>query len=66
MGAYARADNTPPLVRSELERVYAHFPRLAERRRQLAGTLSGGEQQMCAIARALMAGPRPATGQPPR
>jgi branched-chain amino acid transport system ATP-binding protein len=41
-----------------LERVYALFPRLAERRRQLAGTLSGGEQQMTAIGRALMARPR--------
>ncbi|MBI2493800.1 MAG: ABC transporter ATP-binding protein [Candidatus Rokubacteria bacterium] len=41
-----------------LERVYALFPRLAERRRQLAGTLSGGEQQMAAIGRALMARPR--------
>jgi branched-chain amino acid transport system ATP-binding protein len=41
-----------------LERVFALFPRLAERRRQLAGTLSGGEQQMCAIGRGLMARPR--------
>ena len=41
-----------------IERAYALFPRLRERRRQAAGTLSGGEQQMCAIARALMAGPR--------
>ena len=41
-----------------LERVFTLFPRLAERRRQLAGTLSGGEQQMCAIARGLMARPR--------
>lgn len=45
--------------RSEnLERVYVQFPRLRERRRQLAGTLSGGERQMCAIARGLMAMPR--------
>ena len=41
-----------------LEFVYALFPRLRERRRQLAGTLSGGEQQMCAIGRALMSGPK--------
>ena len=41
-----------------LERVYALFPRLAERREQPAGTLSGGEQQMCAIGRALMSGPK--------
>jgi branched-chain amino acid transport system ATP-binding protein len=43
---------------ASLERVFALFPRLAERRRQLAGTLSGGEQQMTAIGRALMACPR--------
>ena len=41
-----------------LEQVYSLFPRLKERRAQLAGTLSGGEQQMCAIARALMSGPK--------
>ena len=41
-----------------IELVYKHFPRLKERRMQLAGTLSGGEQQMCAIGRALMSGPR--------
>jgi len=41
-----------------LERVLAIFPRLGDRRRQLAGTLSGGEQQMCAIGRGLMAGPK--------
>ena len=41
-----------------LDYVYALFPRLKERRAQLAGTLSGGEQQMCAIARALMSGPK--------
>jgi branched-chain amino acid transport system ATP-binding protein len=45
-------------VVEDLERVYGHFPRLRERERQLAGTLSGGEQQMLAIARALMARPR--------
>ena len=41
-----------------LERVYAHFPRLKERRRQVAGTLSGGEQQMLAMGRALMSSPK--------
>ena len=41
-----------------LEMVYALFPRMKERRKQLAGTLSGGEQQMCAIGRALMSGPK--------
>jgi len=55
MGAYARTDAD---VAADLERRYAEFPRLAERRRQTAGTLSGGEQQMLAIARALMARPR--------
>jgi branched-chain amino acid transport system ATP-binding protein len=44
--------------RERLEFVYSLFPRLRERRRQLAGTLSGGEQQMCAIGRALMSGPK--------
>jgi branched-chain amino acid transport system ATP-binding protein len=43
---------------AQLDRVYALFPRLKERRHQLAGTLSGGEQQMCAIGRALMSGPK--------
>jgi len=46
------------VVRAEMDRVFAYFPRLAERRRQLAGTLSGGEQQMVAIGRALIARPR--------
>ena len=56
MGAYVRRDTAA--VATDLERVLAHFPVLAERRRQAAGTLSGGEQQMLAIGRALMARPR--------
>jgi branched-chain amino acid transport system ATP-binding protein len=56
MGAYVRRDRDG--VAADLERVCAHFPVLAERRRQAAGTLSGGEQQMLAIGRALMARPR--------
>jgi len=56
MGAYGRRDAAA--VAADLERVYAHFPILADRRRQAAGTLSGGEQQMLAIGRALMARPR--------
>ena len=56
MGAYVRRDRSA--VGEDLERVSTHFPILAERRRQMAGTLSGGEQQMLAIARALMARPR--------
>lgn len=56
MGAYVRVDSGA--VAADLERVLAHFPVLAERRRQAAGTLSGGEQQMLAIGRALMARPR--------
>ena len=56
MGAYVREDTGA--VAGDLERVLAHFPVLAERRRQAAGTLSGGEQQMLAIGRALMARPR--------
>ena len=55
MGAYARKDRD---VASDVERVFALFPRLKERRRQTAGTLSGGEQQMLAIARALMSRPK--------
>ncbi len=56
MGAFVRRDRRA--VAEDLERVSAHFPILAERRRQMAGTLSGGEQQMLAIGRALMARPR--------
>jgi len=56
MGAYVRTDAAA--VARDRERVYSHFPILAERRRQLAGTLSGGEQQMLAIGRCLMARPR--------
>ena len=55
MGAYARRDRE---IQADLERQYETFPRLAERRSQVAGTLSGGEQQMLAMARALMARPR--------
>jgi len=55
MGAFIR-DDKAAIVR-DLNRMYTLFPRLAERRRQLAGSLSGGEQQMCAMARGLMAAP---------
>ena len=55
MGAYIRRDANVP---ADFDRAYALFPRLAERRRQLGGTLSGGEQQMLAIARALMSRPK--------
>lgn len=55
MGAYTIADGGR--VRATMERVYGLFPRLAERRKQLAGTMSGGEQQMLAIGRALMIEP---------
>ena len=56
LGGFGRAAR--PHQRERLEQVYAVFPRLRERRGQVAGTLSGGEQQMVAIARGLMAGPR--------
>ena len=56
LGAYIRSDSVA--VKADLERQFEIFPRLAERRRQLAGTLSGGEQQMLAIARALMSRPK--------
>ena len=56
LGAYARRDKAR--LAEDYDSVYRHFPVLAERHRQQAGTLSGGEQQMLAIARALMARPR--------
>ncbi len=56
MGAYLRRDKEG--IKKDLEMVFARFPRLLERKKQIAGTLSGGEQQMLAIGRALMARPR--------
>ena len=56
MGAYILKDQKK--ISENLEKVYGHFPRLQERRRQLAGTLSGGEQQMLATGRALMTDPK--------
>ncbi|MET0905126.1 MAG: ABC transporter ATP-binding protein [Bradyrhizobiaceae bacterium] len=56
MGAYLRTDTSEVAV--DRDRIYGEFPRLAERRKQAAGTLSGGEQQMLAIGRALMSRPR--------
>jgi branched-chain amino acid transport system ATP-binding protein len=56
IGAMARRDHTG--IASDIERVYGYFPRLKERRRQQAGTLSGGEQQMLAVGRAVMLRPR--------
>ena len=56
MGAFQRRDRAE--LRSDLDRVYKLFPRLSERKQQRAGTLSGGEQQMVAIGRALMAHPK--------
>ena len=55
MGAYCRRDRE---VAADMDEIYGLLPRLAERRSQLAGTLSGGEQQMLAIGRALMSRPR--------
>jgi branched-chain amino acid transport system ATP-binding protein len=56
LGAYIRKDGES--IRADLEEVYQHFPRLKERKKQKAGSLSGGEQQMLAISRALMSKPR--------
>ena len=56
MGAYTRSDKAG--IKADVERVFALFPRLKERRRQTAGTLSGGEQQMLAMGRAMMSRPR--------
>jgi branched-chain amino acid transport system ATP-binding protein len=56
MGAFQRADRST--LKEDMDRVFTLFPRLAERRHQKAGTMSGGEQQMCAIGRALMARPK--------
>ena len=56
MGAFQRKDRSG--IKEDLDRVYGLFPRLAERKSQRGGTLSGGEQQMCAIGRALMARPK--------
>ena len=56
MGAYARQDRSA--VSGDMDRVFVSFPRLKERRKQLAGTLSGGEQQMLAMGRAIMSSPK--------
>jgi len=56
LGSYVRRDRQG--IRKDLERIFQYFPILAERRKQMAGTLSGGEQQMLAIGRAVMARPR--------
>jgi branched-chain amino acid transport system ATP-binding protein len=72
MGAYVRTDRKTPAYQEDLERVFHLFPRLEERVNQTAGTMSGGEQQMLAIGRALMARPRlilldePSMGLAPR
>jgi branched-chain amino acid transport system ATP-binding protein len=72
MGAYVRTDRKTAAYREDLERVFTLFPRLQERVSQTAGTMSGGEQQMLAIGRALMARPRlvlldePSMGLAPR
>lgn len=57
MGAYIRSGKAGAKTEADLEMVYTRFPRLRERRKQVAGTLSGGEQQMLAIGRALMSHP---------
>jgi len=58
MGAYVRKDTRTAAYKADLDRVYDLFPRLREREKQVAGSMSGGEQQMLAIGRALMAKPR--------
>ncbi len=58
MGAYVRSDRRTPAYKEDVDRVFTLFPRMKERISQSAGTLSGGEQQMLAIGRALMARPR--------
>ena len=58
LGAFRRRDKSKASVNQAIEQVYQYFPKLRDRRKQLAGTLSGGEQQMLAIGRALMADPR--------
>lgn len=55
MGAYRRRDKAG--IKRDLDRIYDIFPKMAERQKQIAGSMSGGEQQMCAMARALMASP---------
>ncbi|MBE0601930.1 MAG: ABC transporter ATP-binding protein [Firmicutes bacterium] len=56
MGAYTRKDHAA--IANDLKKVYKHFPRLEERTKQIAGTLSGGEQQMVAMGRAMMSAPK--------
>jgi branched-chain amino acid transport system ATP-binding protein len=56
MGAFQRHDRTE--IKEDMDHVFTLFPRLAERKSQKAGTMSGGEQQMCAIGRAMMARPK--------
>ena len=58
MGAFTRKDRKSAAYQQDVDRVYSLFPRLEERRAQVSGTMSGGEQQMLAIGRALMARPR--------
>jgi branched-chain amino acid transport system ATP-binding protein len=58
MGAYHRADRSPQALARDLDEVYDYFPRLQERGQQKGGTLSGGEQVMLAIGRAMMSKPR--------
>ena len=58
LGSYLRSNGTRQSAADDIDRIYTLFPRLRERRRQIAGTLSGGEQQMVAVGRALMGRPR--------